>query len=35
LANLPLMEQTSGGYNKLLAILQQLMSKEEPGAATG
>lgn len=33
LANLPLMEQTSGGNNRLLAILQQLMAKEEPSAA--
>jgi hypothetical protein len=28
LANLPLMEQTSGGHNKLLYILQQLMAGE-------
>lgn len=34
LANLPLMEQTSRGGNKLLATLQQLMTGEETGAVT-
>ena len=35
LANLPLMEQTSGGNNKPLQILQQLMAGEGPDRVPG